>query len=408
MHDFVRQTAASHGVIFHEEVARDGAQGKTLLDAEQRANVARRHSALLGPSAHRNLVFMAGFPSAGPEEYRAVRHVVSEIDTCYVGAAGRLLRDDIDLMASALAGARYGRMVLVVPVSEQICGVLMRREPRACLTAAVEAVRYAVDKAPDIVVDVALVDAARADLGFVAEAATALTQAGASMAILCDTVGGLYPSEARAFFAGVTAAKPDAVFVAHMHNDLGFGLINTLEALSNGIFGLTSSWLGLGERSGMPATEQLLFALGHEPERLAERLGVDERIWLEKPDLKGIVPLAQYISEAIDFQLRSTDPIVGSGVNSISTGTPFTNPNAFSPFDPEAVLGTPRKVLLTPLASLAIVATVARSLGFELAGPQLSAALSWVKSHAHAHRMAIVPETDFASWLNGAVATSLA
>ena len=81
-----------------------------------------------------------------------------------------------------------------------------------------------------------------------------------------------------------------------MHNDLGFGLINTLEALKAGVHALTSSWLSLGERSGMAATEQLLFVLGHEPQALPTRLAIRSDIWPELPDLKGIVPVARYVA----------------------------------------------------------------------------------------------------------------
>ncbi|MBW7967167.1 isopropylmalate/homocitrate/citramalate synthase [Bradyrhizobium sp. BR 10261] len=396
MTDLVRDAAQSGIVIFHEEVARDGAQGKTLLTGAQRSAIAKRQSAIFGPQACRQLVFNAGFPSIGKEEFEAVRLVIDEVDECYVGAAGRAQRADADILLKAVKGARHGRIFIAVPVSTRMCETLLHMNPDECLARALDVVRYILDRSDGAFVDVALADATRADPGFVAEASEALTNAGASMIILCDTVGSLFPNEAGEFFRNLKSRTGDAVsFIAHMHNDLGFGLVNTLEALRAGIFGLTSSWLSLGERSGMPATEQLLFVLGHEPELLLRKLGVRDQIWFSQPNLRGIPPIARYVSQATGVPLTTTTPIVGQGVNSISTGTPFTDPSVFQPFDPQAVLGIPRQVLLTPLASSRVIAAVAQRLHLDLSPAETEICLRWVKSEAYMRRVPLIDDEDF-------------
>ncbi|MEO6215927.1 MAG: hypothetical protein ABIO86_07840 [Sphingomonas sp.] len=397
--DRISQTLRQGRVVFHEEVARDGAQGKALLDGAQRARIALAHSAIFA-DPREMFVFMAGFPSAGHDEFEAVRQVVAEVDTCQIGAAVRLIRRDIDEALRAVGGAAHGRIVLILPVSNAVAQVLTKISPAQALETALGAVRHARDRSPEIAVDVAFLDAGRADFMFVADAAMQLTHAGASTIIACDTVGNMFPSEAEAFFREIRRlAADEAQFIVHMHNDLGFGLVNTLAALKAGIRGLTSSWLGLGERSGMPATEQLLFVLGHQLERINERLCFDGDLWTQSPDLRRIVPLAREISGYVGFGLRTTDPIVGSGVNSISTGTPFSDPLLFSPYDAQAVLGVPQTVQLTALASKPIIQTVARELGFELNGDPLDRALAWVKAQAYARRRAVIEKSDFADWL---------
>lgn len=408
--DHIHRTILDGRVIFHEEVARDGAQGKSLLNGRQRAGIARAHSALMGPQSYNNLVFMAGFPSAGKDEFEAVRQVVDEVESCYLGAAGRLIHEDVIGLVRAMEGARYGRIVLILPISAAVTGALMKTSPDQALALALDAVRLARDcgAKAGLEVDVAMLDAARADYRFVADAAVQLTEAGASTIIICDTVGNMYPKEASAFFCELqTRAAGGAAFVVHMHNDLGFGLANTVLALDAGIRGVTSSWLGLGERSGMPATEQLLFVLGHEPEQLGTRFGAGG-IWTSPPDLAAILPLALEIGGYVGFDRRTTDPIIGTGVNTISTGTPFTDPKLFSPFDAEAVLGVPQTVLLTALASRAIVEDVSARLGYVLDSDQLGQALNWVKARAHELNRAIVPESDFQAWLAANVATARA
>jgi hypothetical protein len=49
------------------------------------------------------------------------------------------------------------------------------------------------------------------------------------------------------------------------------------------------------------------------------------------------------VSEYTGVDLKVTDPIVGTGVNSISTGTPFVDTKSFQPFDPKAVLDINKK-----------------------------------------------------------------
>lgn len=398
--DHIHATLKKGKMVFHEEVARDGAQGKTLLSGANRVRIARWHSKLMGPKAFESFVFMAGFPSAGREEFEAVRKVVAEVDSCYLGVAGRLIGSDIDALVKSMGGVCFGRIVLILPVSERTSAVLLKRSVNEALELALAKMSEVRARAPHLAVDIAFVDAGRADYAFVSEAAIQLTEAGASTIIICDTVGGLFPTEAENFFRSVQdGVAGRAHFIVHMHNDLGFGLMNTASALRHGIRGLTSSWLGLGERSGMPSTEQLLFVLGYEPDKLAQRLGVSGDLWTCRPNLREIVPLAREIANLVGFELRTTDPIIGSGVNSISTGLPFANPELFSPYSPEDVLGVPRLVLLTALASKPIIREVSDKLGYNLTDDQVTAALDWVKATAHENEQAIVSDRDFDRWL---------
>ena len=67
-----------------EEIARDGAQAKTLLSAQQRVDLARAHAAMFGSDGSSHLVFAAGFPSVCEEEFAAVRQVAQEVRECSV------------------------------------------------------------------------------------------------------------------------------------------------------------------------------------------------------------------------------------------------------------------------------------------------------------------------------------
>ncbi|WP_260149013.1 hypothetical protein [Streptomyces sp. PanSC9] len=56
-------------------------------------------------------------------------------------------------------------------------------------------------------------------------------------------------------------------------------------------------------------------------------------LWWTPPDLTRLPGIARMVSETSGVPLTVTTPIVGTGVGTISTGTPFVHPELFQPFD---------------------------------------------------------------------------
>ncbi len=398
--DVAKETALGGRVVIWEEAARDGAQGKTLMTAPTRVALARATGALFGAHGPHHVIFAAGFPSIGQDEFEIIRRLAAEVDNCTLASHGRATKHDIDLGLSSLEGAKYRRTTFFIPCSDRMAEAFGLGTREDGLRQGLDMLAYALDRSGGGAIDIALSDASRAEPEFVADAIMSLHEAGAAILKLCDTVGVLYPRQASRFYQTLFARLPKGVAVGvHNHNDLGFALANNLEAVSHGARVVASSWLGLGERTGLVPTEQLLFALGHEPEQHAERLGYSSDFWLKPPDLQGIVPIAKSVSQATNVPLTVTTPIVGPGVNSISTGTPFRSPAVFQPFDPLAVLGVPVEVILTPLANGRVINAVAAEGGFRLTPQQTTAAMLWTKSRAYRHGDAVIPRGEFFEYL---------
>ncbi|MEV0990750.1 hypothetical protein [Streptomyces sp. NPDC049949] len=126
-------------------------------------------------------------------------------------------------------------------------------------------------------------DGARGDHALIAHAhyAQAMAGAGAGLIVLADTVGAQLPLGCGETLGRVRAeAGSEVVLASHLHNDLGLGLANTLQAPAAGVRGVSSSWLGIAERAGMVATEQLLFLLARHA---ADVLGADAAPWWTPP-----------------------------------------------------------------------------------------------------------------------------
>ncbi|MEV6979439.1 2-isopropylmalate synthase [Kitasatospora sp. NPDC093806] len=405
--DLVRESALAGRVVLWEESARDGAQGKTLMSAGFRVELAREQGWIFGADGPRHVVFAAGFPAVCAEEFEAVRRVAVETEGAVsVAAVCRGRAADVRQAITSVKGTAHARIMVVVPASEAMAQVMTHGSARDALVGAVGLVKEAKGLDDTVAVDVCLADASRADHELTAAYAATLTETGAGTVILADSVGHQLPADTATMFGRVRGAAGDHVVLAsHLHNDLGLGLANTLEALRAGVRVVSASWLGIAERSGMVATEQLLFLLAHRPDAAAEFLGAGADAWWTAPDLTRLPGIARRVSAETGVPLSVTTPIVGSGVGTISTGTPFVHPRLFQPFDPEELLGITPDVVLTHLASIRVVKAVAARLGHELDDARAKAAMRWVKTWAYRTGRAVVPDDTFAAYLDGVCAT---
>jgi 2-isopropylmalate synthase len=390
----LRSISAGH-VVFCEECARDGAQAKTLLNGSQRIEIANRFSQILGETGFERLVFVAGFPAVASQEAKIVQHVAQECRNAQVMAVCRCDAKDIETALHSIASARQGRLLLLCPMTPTTSQVFYGQDPASLLERAAQLVASVRRDFPHVFVDIALVDAPRAEVSWLEESAIRLRAAGASAMLLCDTVGLATPREIRSLVQTLVQRAPNLAWGVHIHNDLGLATACTLEAIAAGALFVASSWMGLAERVGMTATEQLLVNLAIEPERRNSRFGISAAVWPEAPDLRGLPGLVQDLSGWVDVPLTVTDPVVGSGVHTLSTGLPSRQPEHFRPFDHESVLGLPATIVVTHLASASLLSKLVADRGFELDRTQTRELTRRVKAHCYAHRQAVVPEDVF-------------
>lgn len=397
MEDLIKQSVKNKRIVFWEEVARDGAQAKTILSGEKRVLIAKQTAEIFGEHAPHHLIFAAGFPSINTQECNAIKKMAEQVDDCYLATHGRPSKYDIDLAIEALRNVKYGRITFLLPVSEASSKAILDKSQADSIEHGINIAKYALDKSNGLPVDVALVDCASAMPEFVAEVASKLTSLGIAITKVCDSNGKFYPYEISDFIRKYLQNISDDVTVGiHLHNDLGMGLSNVIECMKLDIRLVASSWLGLGERSGLVPTEQLLFILGYQTEKLEEKLGIKnpEQLLFSPPDLKKIVPLANLVSSFTNVPIKITDPIIGQGVNSISSGIPYKKPLVFQPFDPEQTLGVSQKVYITHLASKQLINSVALEKGYYFSDLQIEEIFKVIKNRSYETKEAIVSEQE--------------
>jgi len=135
---------------------------------------------------------------------------------------------------------------------------------------------------------------------------------GASRLIVCDTVGHATPDGIKNLlkFTRNTLdgmGRPDVGIDWHGHNDRGFGVVNSIFAIEYGADRIHGTALGIGERVGNAALDQILLnlkLLGELPEH----------------DLTKLVLWCKVVSQATRVPIHSQYPLAGADAFRTATG----------------------------------------------------------------------------------------
>jgi homocitrate synthase NifV len=230
------------------------------------------------------------------------------------------------------AGLRIDRVNIGVPVSdlhiEKRLGTdrqgLLERLTRTVLTAGLLGIRY---------ISVGLEDVSRSDMDFALTVASAAAEAGASRVRLSDSLGVLTPLRMQEL-VGLFRPALDIELAVHCHDDFGMATANAVTALAAGADYADVSVLGIGERSGIAATEEL-----------AAHLCLNDTSHGYRTD--GLRELCQFVSQAAGVPIPRTKAVAGADIFACESGLHAhalsKSPKLFEPYNP-ASIGADRRV----------------------------------------------------------------
>ncbi|WP_036838867.1 homocitrate synthase [Pleomorphomonas oryzae] len=242
-----------------------------------------------------------GTPAMGDDEIAGIAAVVALALPTRIAVWCRMC--DADLAAAVRTGAPA--INLSIPASDlQLAAKLGINRQQA-----VARIRRYVPMALDLgfTVSVGAEDASRADPDHLAAMAEAVEAAGGTRLRIADTVGVLDPMSTTALVASLRA-RTTLALEFHGHNDLGLATANTLAALRAGCTDASVTVLGLGERAGNAALEEVAVALLRLDGRSA---GVR---------LPALQPLANLVATAAGRSIPPAKAIVGSDVFTHESG----------------------------------------------------------------------------------------
>jgi homocitrate synthase NifV len=243
----------------------------------------------------------AGTPAMGEVEEEAIAGVVEAVRSARVAAWCRMTEEDV---AAALR-SKVRHVNLSVPMSDRQIAAKYRGGRDEVLARIARVVPMALDAG--LTVSVGGEDSSRADPNFLWHVLDAVAAVGGWRFRYADTLGVLDPFATETIFRRMRARSPLALEF-HGHDDLGLATANTLAALRSGANHASVCVLGLGERAGNAALEQVVAGIS--------RFGLGR----VRTILSRLPELADLVSDASRRPISASKPIVGDAVFTHESG----------------------------------------------------------------------------------------
>ena len=253
-----------------------------------------------------------GLPGAGPHVVRDTLRLAEEIAKgrlrIRANCAARTLRQDITPVIEISQKAGLPIEVCAFIGSSPIRQFAENWTLETMLHHTEDAVTYAVSHGLPVMY--VTEDTVRAQPDQLRQLFLTAIRAGAKRLCLCDTVGHATPTGAanltRFALEVVRESGADVELDWHGHSDRGLAVVNTLAAIRAGASRVHGCGIGIGERVGNTAMDQLLVNL-----RL---LG-----WIEN-DLSALAEYCERVSTATGVPIPANYPVVGRDAFRTGTG----------------------------------------------------------------------------------------
>ncbi len=287
-----------HVRIF-DTTLRDGEQAARInLNTAEKIQIARQLEKLGAD------IIEAGFPAASQGDMEAVKAISETIREPVITGLARCSGNDVDAAGKALINASRPRIHTFIATSD----IHLRDKLKMTRKEVLESVQKWVSHARSIVRDVefSAEDASRTDIDFLVEIFQAAIASGATTLNIPDTVGYAVPYEFAEMIREVikrTGAGKDIIWSVHAHNDLGLAVINSLEAVRNGVRQVECTINGIGERAGNASLEEVVMGLRTR----SDHFGVQTRI-----ETSQLYSTSHLVSKLTGFAVPPNKAIVGS------------------------------------------------------------------------------------------------
>jgi isopropylmalate/homocitrate/citramalate synthase len=366
-------------VGFYDTTLRDGEQTVgVVLSPEEKLELARGLDEL---GIER---IEAGFPRVSEDDYRAVELIANAGLRAEVWGFSRAVPDDVN----ALVELGIEASVIESPISNRKLDALgVSREKM------LQRITDAIANATEHGIRVAFfgVDSTRADPDFFAEAYRAAVAAGATEAVVVDTIGIATP-EAAQFLVRQTREwiGGDIPVHWHGHNDFGLATACSLAAVKGGARWIQGTINGMGERAGNANLAEVALAL-------RGLYGVETNLRLER-----IRAFAARLQELSGYELEPFKPLLGENLFTRESGAvaaQFHDPPAIEPYSSD-VVGAQRRVVLGKKSGIDSIRIKAAELGLELDESQERRLLAEVKRRGTEKR-GLVTDEEFLTLARG-------
>jgi homocitrate synthase NifV len=339
----------------------------TLRDGEQAAGIVFanlekiRIAKLLNELGVQQLE--VGIPAMGGDEKKSIKRIASlDLESSILGWNRASIEDishsidcDVDAVAISMSSSD-------IHIEHKL-----RKSREWVLERLVEGIEYAKDHG--LYVSANAEDSSRSDKEFLIKFAQTAKGAGADRLRYCDTLGILEP---RRTFETIKVLV-DYVKIPvemHTHNDFGMATANAIAGVRGGATFISTTVLGIGERTGNSPLEEVVMAAKH-------LLNVDTGI-----DTKRFREIAEYVARASNREIPGWKPIVGSNCFAheagIHTDGVLKFLSNYEPYSPEEV-GMDRKIIIGKHSGRSTIKQVLADRGLDISDEASTAILEIVR-----------------------------
>ena len=306
----------------------------TLRDGEQTAGIVfsnmekYRIAQLLDNAGVQQIE--SGIPTMGADEKKAVRHIARMKLNASILGWNRANIADIDTSIDCDVDS--------VAISMSSSDIHIEHKLKKSREWVLEQVSQSVEhaKAHGLYISCNAEDASRADLNFLVQFAQTAKDAGADRLRYCDTIGREDPFTCYDRVKHIID-KVGIDIEMHTHNDFGMATANCIAGVRAGARFLSTTVMGIGERSGNTPLEEAVMACKH-------LFNMDTGI--EPLKLK---PLAEFVSMASGREIYVSKPFLGANCFAHEAGIHadgiIKDAKNYEPYEPEE-MGLERKIVI--------------------------------------------------------------
>jgi 2-isopropylmalate synthase len=344
----------------YDTTLRDGAQQEGLsLSVDDKLTIAA-HLDELGVG-----FVEGGWPGANPKDTEFFRRARAELGLQHavLAAFGATRRPGVpveeDSLVRALVEAQTPVVTLVAKSHDRHVEQALRTSRDENLAMVADTVAHLVGLGRRVFLDAEhFFDGYRSDRGYALDVLAAAAAAGAEVAVLCDTNGGMLPDDVTRVVADVVGGVGLRIGI-HCHNDTGCAVANTLAAVDEGATHVQGTLNGYGERTG---NADLVTVVAD----LQLKRG---RPLLPPGALAEATRIAHAVAEVTNIPPYSRQPYVGTSAFAHKAGLHASavkvDPMLYQHADP-ADVGNDMRMLVSDMAGRATIELKGRELGYDL------------------------------------------
>ncbi|MEY3686819.1 MAG: hypothetical protein RLZZ73_677 [Actinomycetota bacterium] len=346
----------------YDTTLRDGAQQEGLnLSVHDKLTIAR-HLDDLGVG-----FIEGGWPGANPKdtEFFALAKKELKLKNATFVAFGATRRPNVkaadDVLLAALRDSGAPAVTLVAKAFDRHVDLALKTSLDENLEMIRDSVSHLRAEGQRVFLDAEhFFDGYRANRSYALEVIRVAMEAGADVAALCDTNGGMLPDEIADVVHDVLGATKARLGI-HCHNDTGCAVANSMAAVAAGATHVQGTLNGYGERTGNADLVSIIANLELKKKQLV----------LPPNALRESFRISHAVAEVTNVAPSARQPYVGVSAFAHKAGLHASaikvDPALYQHEDPSSV-GNDMRMLISDMAGRASIELKAQELGVDLEG----------------------------------------